>query len=387
MDVGFQLVMLIPFILGGTVFFGIQRFIGSFEEAYGASRKTTVRHNKGSVVSLSRKYGSKTDFHIRLIRENWLTRLLKRLGLSKEMRTGDRAFDALFYIVSDDPRTCDVFTAQKTVQSHLYSMVGDMDDVGWKFTEFLSDGDTVTTVFHSKTKRKSRDFGEDAYDRLLDEHISPVLEILEDPAVVSEPEPLDAAAKRVRKTTLFLSAAASILGLYVLYTLRAVDYWYVSRLSLLAVTAGAATLTVFLYAGYISRTFMGQSRIYALLLLSPAALFFSTFLGLYVFLRYSNVYLDESQPSYAVCTVQGKEIKQGRRSPRRYVLAVTHPFYFGERLEVNVPAAFYEGTTQGGEIELGIKKGFWGFAWIASLSLSPLASVYAPGKIRTGGVY
>ncbi len=380
----FQLVMLIPFILIGSAYFGIQRFMNSFEKEYGSGKYTNVSANKGQIISVTRKYKADTKYHIQLIKENWFTKLLKFTGFSKEFQTGNTEFDDFFYIVSDDPKTCDHLAVNKEVQDSMSTLIKDFESHGWKYIHFISDGSNVSIEFKSEEKRKSDTFDEKEFNRLVDEHVSPILEILSDPLITSNLEVHHKTVKKINKVSVILSSFAGILTFYVLFTLRSSDYWYLDLKSLFGLMALFAFGIAFFYVSYILKSFRGHSRIYKLLLHPTFAIFMSTFLSFYIFTRFTNVYLDDTVSKYALCTIKDKDVFRPRRGSPKYILTVTHPFYHGELLEIDVPSKFYSSVQVNKEIELGIKDGYWGYEWVFSLSSTPsLRSNYIQRKIRT----
>ena len=277
--------------------------------------------------------------------------------------------------------------ANKDIQEYISSMAKTMSDHGWRFTNFISDGSNVSVIFASRDKIKSEDFQEHDFNRLLDKQILPVVKILSDPLVASDPEPLHNTAMTIQKASMILSSIAAVLGMYVLYTLRAVEYWYIDLKNLFLSMAFVGLGAVFFYVSYILKNFRGHSRIYNLLILPTVAIFFTGFLSLYVFTRYTNVYLDKSQPKYALCTIKNKDTKHRRRASDKYVLTLTHPFYFGELLDINVPSKFYRSIEVNDQIQIGVNGGYWGFEWISSISSTPSATAYTPKKIRSNEIF
>jgi hypothetical protein len=379
-----QLVMLIPFLLIGSAFFGIQRFMNSFEKDYGSSNNTKVNAYKGTIISVERKYKSDTKYHIQLINENWFTKLLKFTGFSKEFQTGNTEFDEFFYIVSDDPKTCDILAANKDVQNQIYTLANAFENHGWRYIHLISDGSNVNIVFKNKEKLKNDEFDESEFNRLIDEHMAPILQVLRNPMVVSDLEVHHKTVKLINKVSIVLSSIAGILAFYIMFTLRSSDYWYLDLKSLFGSMALLGLGVVLFYVSYILKSFRGHSRIYRLLLYPTFAIFFSTFLSLYIFTRFSNVYLDESASKYALCTVKDKETFKPRRGSRKYTLTITHPFYYGELLEIHVPSKFYNSVQINKDMEIGIKDGYWGFEWVSSLSSTASSrSHYIQRKIRS----
>lgn len=383
----FQLIMLIPFLLIGTAFFAIKRFMDSFSEEYGSNNQTNVNAYKSKVISVDRKYKSDTKFHIELIKENWFTKLLKFTGFSKELQTGFAQFDNYFYIVADDPRTCDIITAQDELQHKLYTLAKTIDNNDWEYVKLISDGSYVQITLKPKKKLELENFNENDFNKELDKHMHPIVDILADPIITSNPAPNSNVVKLILRASIVLSSIATILFVYILFTLRYPNYVYIDINDMFISIAFISSGVVFLYISYILKFFRGQTRIYALLIHPTLAIFFSTFLSFYIFTRFSNIYFDHSTKQFAACTIENKEVHRPRRGANQYILTITHPYYYQESLDIHVPAEFYNEINVNHQVEIGINEGYWGFEWISSISSTLKSSTYLARKIRTKSIF
>lgn len=379
---GFQLIMLLPFILFQILYFAYKRY----KRVTGGNRnekfRTEVESSKRNITYVSRVYEAPTQFHLQLVRENPLTHLLKAVGLAKELQTGDTAFDDYFYIVSDDPKTCEHIAGNPQLLAHLSDAVDTMIGLDFKFVGVISDGNHFSIRFKQIQKVKTEAFEEYAFNRTLDKCLLPVIDTLKDPMIVSDPEPYAKTADLVRKSTLLLSSLATALGFYMFFLVREPEKWYFDGIALYVIAALWASGITLLYIAAVLILFAGQSRIYSLLAKPVAAVFLTLFLGVYLVLRFSNVYMDPSKPRYALCTLKAKNHYRHRKAPDRYTLTMTHPLYRDELLKIDVPHSFYDTVRIDDELELGFHHGFWGYEWVDSLSKTVTHTQYVERSLR-----
>lgn len=287
-------------------------------------------------------------------REDQADRILKRLGLCREIETGDQAFDCMVYVACDHPELHDLLVADGGARAAIRAVF----EAG--FSRIRHDGAVLWI------ERETEHLPSDADWEVL-RALAAALPDLEQRC----------SRRRTRYTTraiLCESTATAIGGFGFVNMFPAVGSMEWTIGGTLALYGVVSAVVAFLIVeGAVLLLLRGSSRMRLVLIESAALCVFGLpWIGIQS-VADINARAGAVTSTEVTYTVAGKEMVRSRRS--RWYYAIVHQEGPAEPAlslaRVKITAAIYDQAMPGDRLHLNIARGSLGIEWVAEMGLEP----------------
>ena len=371
----FDLIVLAVFGFLGLIFFSIRYYIKEFSKEYSTDHFVTQYSpsylTKGHLRKFKKYYRLSSRFIIKLERETFFTKILKSVGLVKEFQVKNKLFDDRFFILSDDPSTCNNLAKNEELQKEINSLYNTLEKEQIIFRYIKCNKGHLSIAINVKNDDKVEDEVDDyakEIEPIVDKHMKAIKEILQDPYMFSEPQKFDKQYKNIKTVSKVLFAVSLVLLFYVVTKINASDYYYFERTPIIfqSILIGLGILG--LYLNYLVRKFKATARFYELLILPSISIFLAISLSSYLFIYFENIFLDKSKSLKQTSKIVQKVYKEDTKSHKaRFIFVIIDPIDKTKNLNMYVRAEKYVSKDVNDLIKFDVKKGYFGYRWISKV--------------------
>ena len=370
MTLNFVFLIILLFI--GIIFFSIRQYIRGFSKEYSSDHYVTSYSGssvlRGDIRAFKKYYRINSNFIIKLERETFITKSLKKLGLVKEFQVQDDLFDNRFFILSDDLSTCSNLAKNSILIIKLNKLYDRLEKEGLKFKYIKCNLGHLSVSI--SMKNIDIDTDDEEYEKylenLLDEHLLPIKEILQDPFMVSKPQKYDKEYKSIKKVSKFLFGLSIILLLYIVMRMSGNEYFYLELLPIVYTSLFVSTLSLLAYLSYIVKKFKASSNFHEVLIWPSISIFLAMVFSSYLFIYFENIFLDKSNDKHYSSKILKKIYKHGSNKRKRveYIFVFKDPMDKTKEIKMNVYKKEYDSKKVYDDFDMNIKDGYFGFRWL-----------------------
>ena len=311
------------------------------------------------------------DFSLKF--EGKFERFFKALGFNAECQTGEKRFDEMVYIVSDDEWLCQELKHNVAFRKSLYDIFWCYNEHGFNITKIVCfDGRLLVTAVlkHAKDVKNLDESLADSFTRVL----APLMQII----ITYLPSKQTIDEKLYREKTnsiafgfyvvivVLLMNGLSILFLdskNILLFPQLVDSFSIIPLGIEVTVMIVTILCIFAFV-LLHKSSRFLPFMFILLTLGLLGVFTTTL----VEIREINYMMDASSEEVILTKVVWKEKKGSRNT--KYYLDVQDWTHSNEIYSIRVDVSLYNQFAVGNKIKIIQKKGFLDFSWIKRIEMN-----------------
>ncbi len=298
------------------------------------------------------------DKKVIIKKESSFESFAKRIGLTKELQTGDKSFDDKYFINTGSDEFARLFLSDRKKREQIDDI---LDNEGLKVSSIeMKKGEISINIPLARTRI-------DKLDRAQLERCAGLLHALtEDMPSGSAGFEMPGLEKSRKKTVVMLYASAIAIdaaGLFMLiYGL--INYKLVDG-SLFLDSFKYSLPLILLFWIFIIPLIKGRSDSHTIAIVLLAITIPGFILGTMGFLVFTNGYMDQSDVHYYNAVVQDKYITTNKNS-KSYHITVNNWNNPEKHIKLSVSSSDYEDYDNGDSVNIRTKKGYWGYEWIIS---------------------
>ncbi|WP_373034027.1 hypothetical protein [Sulfurovum sp.] len=311
---------------------------------------------KVSSILLVVKSTSNARFSVR--QKSVLEKLLLRFKWLTAFASGNKKFDDLVYVASDQSEVHDLLKDQKT-QECILELFEKAPLYPTKHIEITNENNEflLKLTLVKKLRKKKIDI-----DKVLDRYAEPFLDLhksINFDSIVSTDETLRAFTQKMKFFLIFttiLSFFFFMAEFYVIYP-STIDFAELLFVTLLTSTLFALMVISYVFTRLDKSSFKLDMGI-KYFLWSIAASFIVVFSGI----KYLNTALDDSTPVVITDTIKSKH-KHISRAPRKYFFDLKNETSFLSN-DIRIHRELYDSKSVGSTVDIYIKQGLLNIRWI-----------------------